>query len=320
MLLSQIPSYYHFAQELPAFSEGFIIARMNNDIQLFKSRLEHKGHPFKVPLGVLLMHYKIPRKILRVLFSLTLLYMIYSLTFSGWKSGLASMLTSSETPSQTPQHVHAPIKIVPFTNASRQPNMLQDMVKEALLSIGQSASSIKITAPTALLELTKCPLTPNKYTKHIRLPNLLYNISMVPESARVEDKQHYWNPTIIALPHWAKNQYVIVSMVVASGAPYRRNVLCEANICHPKSPKKSLISREKACTEDDLRILGQNGGLRCVTKPVEVNLPVTPAEKCEGVEQLLADIPGFHDPRLFFSGRGEPILMVASQYVLLSFT
>jgi hypothetical protein len=101
-------------------------------------------------------------------------------------------------------------------------------------------------------------------------------------------------------------------MVTSHGEPYRRNVLCEANICHPKD-QKPTNSREKACTEDDLAILGQNGSLRCVAAPIEVDVRPTPSERCDGIEQLLADIPGFHDPRLFYSSRGEPILMVVSQ-------
>ena len=101
-------------------------------------------------------------------------------------------------------------------------------------------------------------------------------------------------------------------MVTSHGELYRRNVLCEANICHPPS-EKSDNSRVKGCTKDDLESLGSNGGLRCVTTPIEVDVPPTPAERCDGMEQLLADILGFHDPRLFYSGRGEPILMVASQ-------
>ena len=170
----------------------------------------------------------------------------------------------------------------------------------------------KIYAPRALIDLTQCPSSPNQFTGHIRLPNLLYNISMSPITATPKDTRSFWNPTILALPYWSKNQYVIVNMVASHGELYRSNVLCEANICHPPS-QKSGNSREKACMEDDLEILGSNGGLRCVTTPIEVDVPRTPAERCDGMEQLLADIPGFHDPRLFYSGRGEPILMVASQ-------
>lgn len=171
-------------------------------------------------------------------------------------------------------------------------------------------STTKTTIPQALLNFTTCPRFPNRFTSHIRLPNPLYNISM---KAPISNEQRaFWNPTIIALPHWANNQYIIVSMVAPNGEAYRRNVLCEANICHPRN-KHSHTSREKYCTGEDLEFLGPNGGMRCVTSPIEVDVPPTPAERCSGIEQQLADIPGFHDPRLFYSGRGEPILMVVSQ-------
>jgi hypothetical protein len=179
-------------------------------------------------------------------------------------------------------------------------------------SIVDSVHVSTTKAPRALIDLTKCPRSPNQFTDHIRLPNLLYNISMSPISSTTEETRTFWNPTIFSLPFWAKNQYLIVNMVTSHGEPYRRNVLCEANICHPKH-EKPTNSREKACTDDDLAVLGPNGGLRCVTAPIEVDVPPTPAERCDGMEQLLADIPGFHDPRLFYSGRGEPILMVVSQ-------
>lgn len=177
-------------------------------------------------------------------------------------------------------------------------------------SIPGASSTTRMTIPQALLDLTTCPRSPNRFTGHIRLPNFLYNISM---KAPISDEQRaFWNPTIFALPYWANNQYIVVSMVAPHGEAYRRNVLCEANICHPKT-KRSNTPREKPCTEEDLELLGPNGGLRCVTAPIEVDVPPTPAERCSGVEQQLADIPGLHDPRLLYSGRGEPILMVVSQ-------
>ncbi len=208
----------------------------------------------------------------------------------------------------------------PFMNSSRHGNSQgpglappTDLHEDILdFSMVDSGYTKRTKAPRALLELAQCPRPSNWYTGHIRLPNLLYNISMSPVSSTTEEQRTFWNPTIFALPYWAKNEYLIVNMVVSHGEPYRRNVLCEAHICHPKT-RKSANSREKACTEDDLRVLGPNGGLRCVTAPIEVEVPPTPAERCDGMEQLLADIPGFHDPRLFYSGRGEPILMVVSQ-------
>ncbi|CAG8977213.1 hypothetical protein HYALB_00007907 [Hymenoscyphus albidus] len=166
--------------------------------------------------------------------------------------------------------------------------------------------------PSALLEFTACSLSPNRYTNHIRLPNLLYNISMSPKSGEAFDNRTFWNPTILALPYWAKNQYLLISMVTPDADPYRRNVMCEANICYPKS-QKPKTTRERTCSDEDLAFLGRNGGLRCVNPPVELNVPPTPAAKCDGEAQVFSDIPGFHDPRIFYTGRGEPILMMSSQ-------
>lgn len=104
----------------------------------------------------------------------------------------------------------------------------------------------------------------------------------------------------------------MVSMLALKDVPYRRNILCEANICYPKSQKRDHV-RQKICLDEDLEVLGPNGGICCASTPIDVDVPPTPAEKCEGVEQVFADIPGFHDPRVFYSGRGEPILMITSQ-------
>jgi hypothetical protein len=208
----------------------------------------------------------------------------------------------------------------PFVNNSLQPSLYNvDLEPETRLgdiplasSLTESSRVSQVILPAALLELANCPRAPNRFTGHIRLPNLLYNISMNPPSAGIEERRIFWNPTIIALPLWAKNQYLIVSMVALQGVAYRRNILCEANICYPKSQKRGQV-RSRVCSSEDFAMLGPNGGLRCVTTPIEVDVPPTPADKCEGLEQVFADIPGFHDPRAFYSGRGEPILMVVSQ-------
>jgi len=62
---------------------------------------------------------------------------------------------------------------------------------------------------SALMQLTQCPLAPNRFTNHIRLPNLLFNISMSGKTAMAKEKHKFWNPTIIALPRGADNQYVL---------------------------------------------------------------------------------------------------------------
>ncbi|KAF7889483.1 uncharacterized protein EAF02_001898 [Botrytis sinoallii] len=101
-------------------------------------------------------------------------------------------------------------------------------------------------------------------------------------------------------------------MVYLKDRGYRVNVLCEANICHPKTENRGHL-QDRICTDDDIEALGSNGGMRCENTPIEVTVPPTPAESCQGNQEGLADIPGFHDPRIFYSGRGEPILMVSSQ-------
>ena len=163
--------------------------------------------------------------------------------------------------------------------------------------------------------LFECRRRTNKYTGHIRLPNILQNISQIPQDDPRPDPRIFWNPTIIALPHWSENQYLVVSRIVTDGN-HQENVLCEANICYVGSGKNATKG-EKPCTPEDIEILGPSGGMRCVHAPITLSVPPTPAEKCEGKFATYADIPGFHDPRIFWSGRGEPLMMCNTQYVLL---
>jgi len=162
-----------------------------------------------------------------------------------------------------------------------------------------------------LASLFKCPVRPNRYTKHIRLANVVQNISLIPPNPVKDDKRVFWNPTIISLPYWSKNQYLVVSRIVTDGN-HQENVLCEANICYVGSGEGSNEG-EKQCTEDDIRYVGTAGGMRCATAPVTLSVPPTPAEKCEGKFATYVDIPGFHDPRIFWSGKGEPLMMVNTQ-------
>ena len=53
--------------------------------------------------------------------------------------------------------------------------------------------------------------------------------------------------------------------------------------------------------------------MRCATKPMLINVPPTPAEKCLDEFEAYPDIPGFHDPRIFWSGKGEPLMIANSQ-------
>jgi hypothetical protein len=159
--------------------------------------------------------------------------------------------------------------------------------------------------------LLKCSLPANRYTNHIRLPNIIQNISDIPPDAKGPDRRVFWNPTVISLPYWSENQYLLVSRIVTDGN-YQENVLCEANICYVGNADDARPG-EKPCTQDDIDHVGPAGGMRCVSGPMPLSVPPTPAERCEGKFASYVDIPGFHDPRIFWSGKGEPLMMVNTQ-------
>ena len=177
-------------------------------------------------------------------------------------------------------------------------------------SILDSAWSPPILNPH-LEVLWQCPMRANKFTNHIRLPNIVQNISQIPPKSVKHETRIFWNPTIIALPYWSTNQYLIVSRIVTDGN-HQENVLCEANPCYVGSGEDARKG-ELACTEEDLRYVGPAGGLRCVGPPERLSVPPTPAAHCEGKFGSYTDIPGFHDPRIFYSGKGEPLMMVNTQ-------
>ncbi|KAI4274077.1 MAG: hypothetical protein L6R38_006182 [Xanthoria sp. 2 TBL-2021] len=163
----------------------------------------------------------------------------------------------------------------------------------------------------ALQILWQCPLQANRYTNHIRISGIVRNITQIPPDPLKQEKRVFWNPTIISLPYWAENQYLVVSRIVTDGN-HQENVICEANICYV-GPEEGAKAGEKPCTEEDLKLLGPAGGLRCASAPISLNVPPTPAEQCHGKFLTFVDVPGFHDPRIFWSGKGEPLMMVNTQ-------
>ncbi|KAI4251791.1 MAG: hypothetical protein LQ352_004662 [Teloschistes flavicans] len=133
------------------------------------------------------------------------------------------------------------------------------------------------------------------------------NITQIPPQPLKPEKRIFWNPTIISLPYWSENQYLLVSRIVTAGN-HQENVICEANVCYVGSAEDAKPG-EQPCTEDDLKLLGPAGGMRCASAPFALNVPPTPAEKCHGKYENFVDVPGFHDPRIFWSGKGEPLMM-----------
>lgn len=133
---------------------------------------------------------------------------------------------------------------------------------------------------------------------------------MTPPDGIAASRQTF-NPTIMALPYWSPNQYLLVSRVVTEGL-HQENLICEANTCYARGAEGRRPG-EKDCNDDDIMALGAAGGLRCAHDPIVLNIPPTPSEKCTGKFAAFPDIPGFHDPRIFWSGKGEPLIVINSQ-------
>lgn len=172
--------------------------------------------------------------------------------------------------------------------------------------------------PHLIRVLSQCSHKPNPHTGHIRFSEIrVLNISMVPpatqESVDEFRNNEYFNPAILPLPSYISSssltpyQYLLVSRLVTSGT-HQESHVCFARICAPSGSG----SNSPLCADDDTLLLGPAGGMRCVTKPEKVNIPATPAKKCTGAWKVFPDIPGFHDPRVFWSGSGEPLIEVNS--------
>lgn len=222
-----------------------------------------------------------------------------------------------------PQRIHVPISALqsplPIANSSYNhlspPNQYYYSYHKNEKAVSGDTGTSKPWHPELdpnLESLFKCPIKANRYTGHVRLPDIVQNISQIPPGSLKPESRVFWNPTVIALPYWSENQYLIVSRIVTDGN-HQENVLCEANVCHIGSGERARRG-EKPCTEDDLRHVGPGGGMRCASSPVTLSVPPTPAERCEGKFMPYVDIPGFHDPRIFWSGKGEPLMMVNTQY------
>lgn len=170
----------------------------------------------------------------------------------------------------------------------------------------------------------------NSIINHIRLPNILYNITLTPPGSSRESDARFFNPAIIPLPHWSSNspgapKYVLVSRLVTAGF-HQESHICLADVCVPDGDAdtsrdvdhtgRSSSAYTRPCTPDDIALLGPRGGMRCTSATIKLNIPPTPAEQCDGAWKAFPDIPGFHDPRVFWSGKGEPLILVnsASRY------
>lgn len=164
--------------------------------------------------------------------------------------------------------------------------------------------------------LLKCPFQMNQRIHHIRLSYTQLNISFTPPLRPHNPNLKLFNPTLLPLPSWsAAARYLVVSRIVTEGL-HQESVVCLADICVSQNSTNTMPQSVRTCTSDDLQFLGPSGGLRCTTEPIKLNIPPTPALFCEGAWSSFPNIPGFHDPRVFWSGKGEPLMILnsASQY------
>lgn len=172
-------------------------------------------------------------------------------------------------------------------------------------------SSFRSTTASALESLFSISSYLNPITSHIRIPNVIQNVSLTPANTAAESRRTF-NPTIMALPYWSPNQYLIVTRVVTEGL-HQESIMCEANACCAGGTGGNRAAEGTDCNDDDVSVLGAAGGLRCAHDPVLLDIPSTPSEECTGDWAAFPDIPGFHDPRIFWSGKGEPLIIVNSQ-------
>jgi len=162
--------------------------------------------------------------------------------------------------------------------------------------------------------LLECPRAANPVTRHIRLANRPFNISLTSPGQSPDRSLRMFNPTLMPLPYWSgATKYVLVSRVVTSGL-HQESLICLADFCIPRYTNSSRVvpADTRYCTSSDIEVLGPRGGLRCTTEPSKINIPPTPAKQCYGAWASFPDIPGFHDPRAFWSGKGEPLIIVNS--------
>ncbi|KAL9101200.1 MAG: hypothetical protein Q9163_003518 [Psora crenata] len=196
-----------------------------------------------------------------------------------------------QPPPNPPQGIHVPLSalqnVLPSVDSSHNhlsppTHFFFDYDDQVKMGPNKTTSALwQPLLDPELARLFQCPRKANQYTGHIRLPNIVRNISQVPLVAQKPETRIFWNPTIIALPYWSENQYLVVSRIVTDGN-HQDNVLCEANVCYVPGSSEKPGRGEKPCTPKDLELMGPAGGMRCAHAPVMLSVPPTPAENCEG--------------------------------------
>ncbi|OLL26778.1 hypothetical protein NEOLI_001746 [Neolecta irregularis DAH-3] len=98
------------------------------------------------------------------------------------------------------------------------------------------------------------------------------------------------NPNILPLPPNAKYPYFIIGRSTTDGS-YQEIVACFADFEHLPLTQRRI--------------------LKCVDEPKVITVPSTKAKKCEKTWMEL--VKGPHDPRVFWSPKGEPLMTFGTQ-------
>ncbi|KAK9367467.1 hypothetical protein V1509DRAFT_626736 [Lipomyces kononenkoae] len=107
-----------------------------------------------------------------------------------------------------------------------------------------------------------------------------------------------YNPTIIALPPSSHYPFLIVARVRGGGF-FQESLICEGKYIDEPFVNPwgfDVINR----------VIG------CATNPRVLVVPQTPARDCTGID-FMSDVPGYHDPRIFWSNTGAPLMMFNQQ-------
>ena len=112
----------------------------------------------------------------------------------------------------------------------------------------------------------------------------------------IDNKALYWNPSILSLPSYAPAEYLLIARILTNGL-YQQSVICQANWT----------------AGEDI--------LKCVSEAQILEVPATAAKVCgqanSSAWEVLANIPGIHDGRAMWSDRGEVMLIVGTQCVII---
>ncbi|KAK9451371.1 uncharacterized protein V1518DRAFT_408373 [Limtongia smithiae] len=107
-----------------------------------------------------------------------------------------------------------------------------------------------------------------------------------------------YNPTIMAMPSSAHYPFLIVSRFRSDGLE-QKCVICEAKYADE-------------VTRDGYGFEHTEKTITCATNPIVLEVPLTPARDCLEREYM-SSIPGYHDPRIFWSQTGAPLMIMNQQ-------